>query len=1134
MRPLLAWAWAVIAAVGFAQEYRATLLGVVTDPTGAAVRGARVTVTNVETAVRATTEANAEGNYLVPYLLPGTYRLRVEHPGFKTFERGPIELRVNDRTRVDVALEVGNISDNVTVTAEAPLVEAASSSRGQVIDNRMATNLPLSGKNPFALMMLADGVLYYGSALWSSPRPFDNSIAVTINGGRSLNEYQIDGMPNNATFSGGSYPSSVPPLEATQEAKVQTNTYDAQYGNTSGGVVNISVKSGTNKLHGAGYEYLRRTALEANQFANNASGKPRPLRLSDQYGFELDGPVTIPKLYQGKSRTFFLFALEQYRDKLPRPNLGAVPTAEQRAGDFSQTFNASGQLYKIYDPLTIQANPAFDPSRTINLGNLRYLRSPSAGNRVPKSRMEPIASRVLQDIPLPNQPGNPITHTDNWFAGGATANSNFRNLVARLDHTVNDTWKVYGRWSHSYRDGGNLNRYEWTTAAAHQDNGGRRADGVVVDAVGTLSPTMILSFRSGFNRFEELSLTPVRDIGGLGLPKSLLSQLPVPDRYPQFKFDGYIQTSLDPGRAQPSESYTLQGTLTKIAGAHSMKAGAEFRLLHYADVQLANGNGSFQFGGGWTSSNPEVADAAAGNAIASFLLGYMNSASVTQNVAPYLSRPYWVLFWQDDWQVNRRLSLNLGLRWDYEAPWVERFNRQNRGFDFAAASPYQAPGLKLGGGMLFAGVGGQPRGAFDPDHKNVQPRFGLAYRLLNSRPLVFRGGFGRVSLPTIEYGGTTGFSQTTTAQTSTPDYLPFAVLSNPFPYGLIAPAGASLGLSTQVGDAASFSDVARRIPTVWQYSAGFQFEPMPGLLLDASYVGSQTFDLQVARQLNFLTVDQLALGTPYLSQAVPNPFWGVLPVSTPRGAQQTIQRRGLLTQFPQYTSLTANNMSLGGSWYNSAQFRAEKRLSHGLSFLATYTISKTMEAVSFRNPQDAKPSREFAAFDLPQRLVLNGIYDFPVGPGRRWMNKGVAAHLIGGWSLGCVGTLQSGPPVPYPSNYNLNGDPKLDKSQQSLKRWFNTSLTLWTLLPPDSLRVLPSYSPDIRRHTAPQLDVLLSREIRLVEGHRLQFRASAYNATNTPIFGFPNTTPTSPLFGVVPIVQANQPRGVELGFRYFF
>jgi Carboxypeptidase regulatory-like domain len=1117
----------LFASLAAAQEYRATLLGLITDSTGAVVPNAAVTVTNLETGVIANSRTSETGNYIVPFLLPGKYTLTVEHPGFQPVDRSPIELRVNDRTRLDVSLQIGNVSDRISVTAEAPLLEVASSNRGQVIETRRITDLPVKHKNPYDLMNLAVGVQFTGPSIYGRPFDIGSIASFSINGGRNkINEYLIDGIPNNSNL--GTWDLAyVPPVEATQEFKIQTNTYDAQYGHTGGGIISLSVKSGTNRYHGTGYGYFRRTGLNANRFVNNASGLPRTSELVDQYGFEIDGPIQ-------KDRTFFMVAFERFRDAAPYPPLGTVPTALEHEGDFSQTFNSAGKLYAVYDPLTIAPNPTFDAARPISLSNLQYTRSPFPENRVPQSRFEPIATQVLTQIPLPNQPGNPTTNANNWLGRNVVEINKMPNLIARIDHTFTDAWKVFGRWNYAERfNSVPAGVHDYGTPAEGPADSGIRNDGAAFDVVGILNPRTILNVRVGYARVKKYSKYPKYDMASIGFSPSVVGVLPVQDRYPEFNFENYLGVNnFSSFLGQPSDSYSAQVNLSKNVGSHSTKFGFEYRLLHYGYLSVNGGAGNYSFSRSWTSSNPQVDDPAGGNAIASFLLGYMNSAFATLNVAPYYSWRYPVLFFHDDWQVNPRLSLNLGARWDYESPVVERFDRMNRGFDFDAQSPYQVPGLNLVGGPLFAGVDGQPRGAFKPDWNNIQPRFGVAYRVLANKPLVFRAGLGRYFLGTLEQGGATGFSQTTNAQTTTPDFLPFNVLSNPFPNGLLATPGASRGLATQAGDSYTFSNPERVIPNVWQYSAGFQYEIRSGTLVEASYSGSQTKQIQVARSLNFLTREQLALGSPFLSESVPNPFFGVLPASTSLGAQRNVQRRSLLTQYPHFSGLSQNNVSVGSSWYNAFQFKLVQRFTQGLDLLVSYTNSKTMEAATYLNPQDTALARELVSFDVPQRFVVSGLFEFPVGPGKRWASQGVASRIIGGWQFNWTLLVQSGTPMSYP-DYYVYGDPKLSTGQ-TLNRWFDTSEQIWVQRPPDTLRVTPLRSPNIRIHSAPQLDIDLIRDFQIREDHKLQFKLSSYNFTNTPIFGAPNTSPTSPLFGVVPISQVNLPRVIELGLRYSF
>jgi hypothetical protein len=558
--------------------------------------------------------------------------------------------------------------------------------------------------------------------------------------------------------------------------------------------------------------------------------------------------------------------------------------------------------------------------------------------------------------------------------------------------------------------------------------------------------------------------------------------------------------------------------------------------MQQAQASVGHGQwGYYNFTRAWTRANPDVDDYATGNAIASCLLGYIASGSTIVEPDPFNSQRYAALYVHDSWQATRRLTLNAGLRWDYEGPPMERFNRLTRGFDFNARSPIQVPGYDLRGGLIYAGVGGQPRGAYDRDLNNFQPRFGLAYKPLKSRPLVFRGGFGRSFVPIfMQTGSPLGFSQTTSIETTTADLKPFNTLSSPFPNGVLQPPGASQGLASFVGTSVRVSNPHAMIPNVWQYSAGFQYELTPGLLIEASYVGSQAFQLQImGKEMNYIPLDEFLKGTAYLSRAVPNPFFNVLPPTTSRGAQATVQIRNLLVPYPQFTSVLMDNISMGRSWYDSAQFKAERRFKSGFSLLATYTISKNLESMTYLNPQDAKPSHDLVSYDRPQRATFIGIFELPFGPKRKWINSGASSRIAGGWKVNWGLVAQSGTPITYPSGYELRGNPKLE-SGQSLGRWFDTSAAIWFKQLSDTLRTIPIRSPNIRSRYAPQLSLGIAREFRIREGQKLEFKAAAFNATNTPIFGAPNTTPTSPLFGVVTPSQINLPRDVQLGLRYAF
>lgn len=1124
----------------YGQEYRATMLGTVTDPAGAVVPKATVHAVNTTTSVRSTTETNGEGSYTIPFLLPGNYRLTVEHPGFRTVDRGSIILRVGERIRIDVKLEVGSLAERIEVVAESPLIESDSANRGPSYGTQAMESLPVKGRNPWTLASLSAGVLDTNNPLF--PRPQDGPFSYSINGGRTNynNEVLMDGQPRDIGW-------KAIPQEAVQEVKVVTNTYDAQYGHTSGGVISIAVKAGTSTLHGAGYYYVSRADLNANSFANNRTGATRPDAKLDQYGFELDGPVILPHIYNGKGRTFFTAAWEKWVQDSPYGALTTVPTDLERKGDFSQSLTASGAPYTIYDPLTLAPNPAFDPSKPITLSNLQYLRTPFAGNLVPANRISTVGKNVVSLLPQANQPGNNFTHANNYFqADGNAQHDPFQDLVLRVDHNFNSNWKMYARYDNNIRDVGGPNGVAgWHTALDPPYVYWQRSHSAVVDLVDVINPRTILNMKFSGSLFMSVvkPLGPDFDqVKQLGLPASLVNQLDLGGtRYPAFSFQNYSGVA-STDRFVPLRNWvmeTVQASVLRTQTKHTLRVGFEFRPKYYGLTTFNGSAGNYGFARGWTSSNPNVDNAATGNAIASMLLGYMNNATVVHNTGISNSWFFPAVYFQDDWRVSRRLTVNWGLRWDYEAPVVERYDRQARGFAYGSPSPIQVPGLNLTGGLMFAGVNGQPRGAFNPDRQDWQPRLGVAYKMADRRPLVFRAGVGRFFLPTsvdssAEIGINSPWGATTAEVTSTPGFLPAAAFDNPFKSGLIQAPGSSQGLATLAGSSITVNDLARHTPSMWQYSAGFQFEVTNGVLLEATYSGSQTRWLPVSRALNYLTRAQLALGEPYLNTSVPNPFYGVLPANTSLGAQPNIARRALMTPYPQFPGVTSANNSMGYSWYNSAQFRMEYRLRHGLATQLGYTIGKTMEAVSLLNPQDGNLYRQKAAFDRPQRFVASVIYSLPVGPKAKYLNQGWISHVVGGWDLTMTGVAQSGVPIVFSNgNYALTGDPTLS-SGQTYSHWFDTSSSLWVLQPAGALRTVPNVSQNIRGPIAPQFDIGISRTFQIHENHKFQFRALAYNATNTPLFGLPNTDPTSPLFGTVTLTQTNLPREISLNFRYSF
>jgi len=1119
-----------------AQENRATIVGTVTDPQGGVIPNAAIKATNIETNAATTTTSNESGLYTLPFLPVGKYQITVTAAGLKTSRRDNIELRVGDRIQLDFSMEVGAVTETVNVTSQAPLLETATASRGQVIDQEKVRDLPLLGRNPFLLAVLASGVHIQPTQGSISFRPFDNGGMdnISINGGRPFsNEFLIDGAPNTGTERGtiGSL-AFVPSPDSVQEFRVQSNTYDAQFGRTGGGTINVSLKGGTNKLHGALYHYFRNDVLNANSFQNNAA-IPTVKRAAfrwNQPGLVIDGPIRIPKIYDGRDKTFFMFSWEKIKSSIPAPVTQTQPTAEQRNGDFSKTLQANGQPITIYDPLT-----------TTCVGNT-CTRTAFANNIIPANRIDPVAKKILEFIPLPNQPGNAQGFFNHFNSPNARTDE-YDQFATRLDHSLSEKHKLSGRWLRN-------NRHEARGLAGYQEVASpfflhyRKNYGGGLDLTSSLSPTLVSNFKINFIR-HEFAIQQYGDgfdFTQLGFPATLAGQVPR-KFFPRLTFTDYSNIGNTGSQFTFSDASSFSETLNKVVGNHSLKFGGEVRFLRDNYDNPTSSFGAFNFTRGFTQRNPLTADAASGNAFASFLLGYPASASVPINPSFAYQHLYYGAFLQDDWRISRKLTLNLGLRWDYESPTSERFNQLNAGFDQTTASPFQAPGLQLKGGLLFVSEG--DRLPYKRDLNNFGPRVGVAYQLDNKT--VLRGGYGLSYLPAFDPGTSNGFSVSTPFVASTDGNLkPANVLSNPYPTALVQPVGSSQGLATLVGQGFSFYDTNIQIPMNHQFSFGIQREIPWGMVVDVSYIGSRTRNLNTSKGINEVSAADLARGASYLNELVTNPFAGRLPGTAINGA--TVVRSQLLRPFPQFTGLTEDRRTIGRAWYNSLQVRLEKRLSQGFHYLVSYTFSKNMEAVGYLNAQDAigQLAPVVTGDYAPHRLMISGGYDLPLFKNSSaWLR-----NIAGGWKVNGIAALQSGVPIGTPGGVFLIGDPRLPEGRQSLARWFNTcTLTaagarqscadasetpVFQIQPAFTLRSHSTRFSNIRTSRPPQIDLSLFKTFTFKEGLALQFRAEAFNFANTPWFGGPNTTAGSAAFGVVTPSQNNDQRNVQLALKLIF
>jgi hypothetical protein len=1148
-----------ISASGFAQEVRATLSGTITDSSGSAVPNAQVRLTSVDTATGFTAVSSERGQYRFLFINAGSYRLGVEAPGFHTFVREGLQLAIGQAATLDVQLEVGSQAETVTVAAAAPVLEAEKADRGMVVDQNSLSQLPILARVPVLMATLTPGVI------WTQPNY--NSLAPFSNGGLSSwsvngsvapsSEFLLDGAPNDMIYQAAHSIAYIPPVDAVDEFKVVTGAYDAQYGRNGGGVVSVAIKSGTNRLHGSAYEFLKRPFLDANSFANNANGAARNYDKLDQWGFTTGGPVWLPRVYHGKDRTFFFIAYEKYRDDtIARSRTSSVPTAQQRTGDFSRTFSSSGQLMPIYDPAT---------GRTLN-GN--WVRDVFPGNIIPGNRIDPVGAKIAGLYPLPNTttPGS-VDWQNNYFYSGYTSYF-FPNIVARIDHNFNTRERVYGRFVYN-----NQLLHDDTNSLPGPGGdyryGNKVNSGVVFDSITVLSPAATLDFRISFNRWTQNYYPP--DYGpssgatNIGLPASLVSQFEEPGRFPYITATNY-QTLGESGSNiwfAPSSNWGFAPTLALIRGRHTLKAGIDFRLMHLANYQSAFAGGTFAFDQGFTRANYLTADSVSGNAVASMLLGAAASGGVDYIARPYYSWRYYAPWVQDDIKLSRRLTINLGLRWDVLGPLTERYNRLNRGFLPGALNPITGdidrsrfPGLQVYGGLGFAGVDASSRSAFDTDWNNIQPRVGAAFQLTPST--VLRGGFGISYIPQVSFGNSFGFSQSTPyVATLDAGQTPASVVSNPFPSGLLPPPGAALGLRTLLGQAPTFASTSGRIGYVYNFSFGVQ-RVLPGQVrVEASYVGSRTYNAPVTNTYNALSAGNLALGDitqggnpNYLNQRVANPFQNLLPGTSLNASTVTLQQ--LLLPFPQFTGFNQQSIPIGRVWYNSLQLSVQKRYAKGFSLTGSYTLSKNIQALNYLNPQDAAPARTIVPFDRTHVLVVAPVYELPFGPGRPLLNSrhALVSRLAGGWQLSANLTWMSGVPMTVPSGVFVIGNPLVDNP--SWDRLFNTGLIdstgklvnqvgnlapAFQIQPAFSLRSASLYFGNLRDRWGPDLNLSVVKRTRIRESLNLEMRADALDAFNHPLFGGdPVISATSPNFGrlIRSNGQTNEPRQIQLSARLVF
>lgn len=1202
-----------------AQEFRSTLTGEVTDPSGAVVPNATVTAVRSETQQTYTVKTNKSGLYSIPYMLPGLYTVSVSAPGFKLHTQQKVLLTASQTFGLNVQLQVGASTQSVTITAAPPLLQTANAMGGTVLSSRAIENLPLNGRQIYTLIGTTPGSKFlqkqFGASGYSGTRGWDVSNNYSIGGAANIqgnyNNFELNG--SNITIMTGIGAQgtwmTAPNVDALQEANVMDNVYDARYGQTGGGVVNMVTKSGTNAFHGDLYEYLENGAFNANTFTNDINGVPKEHQVQNQFGGTFGGPIK-------KNKIFFFGSYEGYREVIPYTVVQTVPTTAELNGDFA------GTGYDIFDPTTTTCTA---PGGT--LGNCKgnaYASTMFPGDAIPAGDISKSGAAMIKLFPQANIPGAGIS---NNFISYAPDLYRYDQPMARIDWTQSPTSRWYA--SYEWQGGHEVRNTSGFTGAAENGNINHSRNNMVatLDFTHTFSASMVGDFKGSFARFGEFqgngNFTAQNGISSLGLSYpfagtvediNLLPQITFSEEYPQLvgnqiTYDLYTNMIFD-------------ADFTKMHGRHTIEFGGEIGEYQFAKNPGGSPNGSFEFYPTFTQYNPTGRSSlpagvtgTSGNALADLLLGYPGDTSIASGGGGVAwdsslmeGYPLWAIYGQDNFRVSHRLTINLGLRYSVQRGVRDRYNGGDRGICMACVNTpvtsnpaYQAnvaadapawsafttslnalvpgsPGISAAafnqalGYIQFAGRNGQSRDFYNTDWSNIGPRAGFAFMI--DPKTVLRGGFGWLYGYGIESGTTTGFQYTTPYQGTVNGVTPvnYFLTGSPFPDGVLKPTGASLGQATAIGQQSSLDFPQRKMPRIQEMSIGVQ-RALPGhMMLDVKYAGNYARNLRDFLWLNGTL--PLTQGYPDLQQnnynpavaslyteQVPNPYYGVVPVTTQMGGSKTVSAQNLMVPASLFNLVGDYVAPDGKTWFDSLQVKLDKRLfgtNRGLSFQVAYTYEKAMQLDGYRNGwpwQDAKQIYEVQSDDETHVLTWTGVWDLPFGAGSKYIatHPGkVLGRIINGWRLGWVVSEASGLPVGISNNWNLSSHSFTPDGGPTFGQWLyncnGAPESCWQSRPSNGQGNQPDRISSLRMYSVPDLDMSIEKHIPITESKMFDLRADFFNLTNTPLFGAsPNNNPFSNGgkitqssngswngYGTVPLTQYNFPRVIQLSLKFLF
>ena len=1049
--------------VVFGQGFQGGLRGAIKDA-GGVVPGVEVTLTNEQTNLKRSTVTNDSGEYVFANIDPASYAIKATLQGYKTVERAAIRIGTQQFMTLDLTMEVGSISENVTVTGQSPLIETANASQGTVLDSAALATLPAPGRAAFMMGASVPTVVASGDTQFNRQQDQTNISLTSLGGGtRRGNNYVLDGVPITDLRN---RQSANPTIEALEDVKVQVHTYDAEMGRTGGGVFNTTLKSGTNRFQGSAFYQTRPVWGQVNNYFSEinrqvatAAGNTTVAALSAKPdsvyylpGGSIGGPIK-------KDRTFFWFATEDYHDVSTRNVSVTFPNAAERAGDFSGLVNASGQRVVIYDPLT---------------------HLPFANNVIPTGRINSVAAAMMQYMPLPDSALD--NGSANYTRTAQIVDKFSQEYTIKIEHKFTDKISLSGFYLYNRTNEPCADYFQPGLDGPNRfaDPGDyilvRRPQILALNNTWVLNDSSVLSLRFGLTRFpDNNTLSIAFDPKTLGISPTYASQIAL-EKFPQVDIQGYDQSGLTLGAINPTEinykSLSANAAFSKFVGTHTYKLGGDFRKIGMDSLIPGNGAGFFTFDKEFTSSTgANNSDATTGNGFASFLLGFPSGnasrlATLTTTTPLNVYSYYFGGYAQDDWRVNSKFTLNYGLRLEHESGLAEQNNNITVGFDPTAnlggagvtipADPVAGtPARTVTGGLMYAGVNGNKTTQGDPPAIKWSPRVGAVYSFNPST--VLRGGYGLFWAPwnypapstaSSNYGQVGYTLNTNSSQTAT---TPTVTLANPFPLGIQSPTGNSKGALTGIDTTISYVDQNRTAPRVQQFSVDLQRELPHSQAITLSYIGARGDHLPLGGSndtpvnINQLDPKYQSLTTAQLAAQLPNPFFGNPNVPLSLSAPTTLSRQRLLRPFPQFSNINDRQVSEGINRYNAAVIEWTKRVTNGWGGRISYTYSVLKDnqvgETNFysSNPvglplnnynyiasapacvagaqltsacYDPRSEYGYSLIDVPHRFIFAPIVDLPFGKNRKWANESaVADAIIGGWTIAVVTNVQSGFPI---------------------------------------------------------------------------------------------------------------------------